>query len=183
MTDPFAPADRIPARLTAGTRWAWRIASPVTDPAEVSAVWTFVRHDGAGAAFEITATNDGGAYLVEATAAQTAALAAGPYLYAVTLTRTADGLTVAGDSGGVEVVAKLAAGTDRRTFNRRMLDAISATIEGRATTDAESLTIEGRTIAKTPLESLADLRARYARMVAAEERRGSTWRRRPIQLR
>ncbi len=55
------------------------------------------------------------------------------------------------------------------THARRMLNAIEAALEGRASKDTESYTIEGRSLSRTPIPDLLRLRAIYRREVAAEE--------------
>ena len=171
MTEPFVPLCRVPARLTAGTFWSWREPAVTDDPADVAASWTFRPEDG-GAGVTFAATADGSHHLVEVASAATAAWAAGRYVWAKTFTRASDGETTPAGSGVVEVLPATDATADARSVNRRILDAITARLEGRITKDAESYTIEGRSISRTPLEVLEKLRTQYSRRVAREEGRG-----------
>ena len=59
-------------------------------------------------------------------------------------------------------------GVDGRSHARRVLDAIEATLEGRATDDAVEISIRGRTIKQTPVVELMKLRDVYKREVSAE---------------
>lgn len=173
MPDPFAPASSVPAILTAGTFWAWRADGLVDNPAGHSLAYVFRREDGAAGALTLDAVADGSGFLVEAPGATTAALAPGAWTWAAEITRDSDGAAVVVATGRTDLRANPSAGqADTRTANRRILEAITARLEGRVTTDAESFTIEGRTITRTPLDVLEKMRARYARAVAREEGRG-----------
>lgn len=58
---------------------------------------------------------------------------------------------------------------DVTTHATKVLAAIEAVIEGRATVDQQSYTIEGRTLQRTPMQDLLLLRDRYKREVAQEQ--------------
>lgn len=66
--------------------------------------------------------------------------------------------------------ATLAAGHDSRTHARKVLDAIEAVIENRATLDQESYQINGRSLNRTPISELLKLRTIYRNEVDAEYR-------------
>jgi hypothetical protein len=55
----------------------------------------------------------------------------------------------------------VAAGYDFRSHVKKVLDAIEAVIEGRATQDQMSYSIGGRSLAKTPIPDLITLRDKY----------------------
>ena len=59
-------------------------------------------------------------------------------------------------------------GLDDRTHAERVLEALEATLENRATDDMDSFTIRGRTISSMPIKDLLSFRALYKREVAAE---------------
>ena len=80
------------------------------------------------------------------------------------------------DSGTVTVrpdIAQLAAGHDARSHVQRVLDAIEAVLEKRATLDQEQYRINNRELRRTPIADLLKLRDRYrgelARMKAASK--------------
>ncbi|RKW39818.1 MAG: hypothetical protein D8H96_12015 [Lautropia sp.] len=80
------------------------------------------------------------------------------------------------DSGTVTVrpdIAQLAAGHDARSHVQRVLDAIEAVLEKRATLDQERYRINNRELVRTPVADLLKLRDRYrgelARMKAASK--------------
>jgi hypothetical protein len=75
-------------------------------------------------------------------------------------------------SGRIEITPNFAtatAGLDTRTHARRTLEAIEATIEGRASSDILSYQIAGRELRKIPVTELLLLRDRYRADVRAEE--------------
>jgi hypothetical protein len=59
---------------------------------------------------------------------------------------------------------------DTRTHARKVLDAIEAVIEGRATKDQEEYSIEGRSLKRTPLADLVKFRSQYQLELQREER-------------
>jgi hypothetical protein len=58
---------------------------------------------------------------------------------------------------------------DTRSHARKVLAAIEAVIERRATKDQEEYTIDGRSLKRTPVAHLLVLRYRYKREVEQEE--------------
>jgi hypothetical protein len=75
-------------------------------------------------------------------------------------------------SGGVEILANpatVAAGYDNRGHARKVLDAIEAVLEQRASVDQQSYSINGRHLARTPIAELLRLRSVYRAQVAGED--------------
>lgn len=75
-------------------------------------------------------------------------------------------------SGRISILPNFAtatAGLDTRSHARRTLDAIEATIEGRASSDILSYQIAGRELRKIPITELLTLRDVYRRDVRAED--------------
>ena len=58
-------------------------------------------------------------------------------------------------------IAQLAAGHDARSHVQRVLDAIEAVLEKRATLDQEQYRINNRELRRTPIADLLKLRDRY----------------------
>ena len=76
------------------------------------------------------------------------------------------------EAGAIEIKADLATvstSQDLRSHARKTLDAIEATIEGRASLDQERYRINNRELYRTPLETLKKLRDQYRAEVGREE--------------
>ena len=67
-------------------------------------------------------------------------------------------------------LADTTTGQDVRTSNERILEAIRATIEKRASKLQERYTVDGVELQYTPLKDLLELERRYATLVANEDR-------------
>jgi hypothetical protein len=122
-----------PAELNAGATWTWRRSDLSDYPAST---WTLSYYfKNASAAFSITASADGEAHLVDVLPVVTGANAAGRYDWRAYVTDGTDVHLV--DTGVVEVIADFQNATayDGRSLPRRMLDAVNAILEDRATTD------------------------------------------------
>jgi len=113
--------------------------------------------------------NTGTLFDVRIAPATTANLAAGLYVYSMVASDNTDSYTVESGNITVEARADLGTNTDLRTHNQKVLDAINAVIEGRATQDQQSYTIAGRTLTRTPLKDLMDLKKHYEGAVAQEQ--------------
>lgn len=116
---------------------------------------------------DLSATSEGQTHTIAATAGATSGWGAG--LYAVTVRATNGEDVVEIEAGQVEVLADVAshdAGHDARGHAQRVLAAIEATIEGRASKDQSGYTINGRTLQRTPIADLLLLRETYRKEVA-----------------
>lgn len=125
----------------------------------------------ASARVVVTTTNNGdGSFLAVISSAVSATLTVGQWYWQAAVAKAGEQYTV--DSGAVDVAAGMAiatGGIDTRTWARRTLDAVEATLEGRATSDHTSMSINGRSISRmTPLE-LMDWRDRLRAEVRTEE--------------
>jgi hypothetical protein len=104
-----------------------------------------------------------------ATAATTAAYVAGDYQWQIVATKTTTRYTIA--TGIVTVTDNIAgrsAAYDNRSHAKKVLDAIEAVIEGRASADQQSYTIAGRSLTRTPMQDLMRLRSMYKSEYEAE---------------
>lgn len=167
--------DREPLALRAGESASWRKALPDYTP---GAGWALKYRVVGEAVVEFTATADGEAWLATLTAVQTGTLNTGT-AGASKLAR----LFGYAEKGAERVVVyenalhvhanptTLAAGSDTRSHARKVLEAIEATIEGRATSDQVAYTIQGRSLQRFSAEELLRLRASYRAAVAREEAR------------
>ncbi|MFN3615498.1 MAG: hypothetical protein ACK4WC_13205, partial [Rubrimonas sp.] len=121
----------------------------------------------AGGPVQTLATSAEG-FALDAAPAETALFAAGRWSWRAVLADGASRVTV---GAGVLTVASdpaLATAADTRTVNARILSAIEATLEGRATKDADAYSIEGRSISRTPMDVLLKARAKFAELVRRE---------------
>ncbi|MGE4169136.1 MAG: hypothetical protein AB7F28_00255 [Candidatus Margulisiibacteriota bacterium] len=94
----------------------------------------------------------------------------GKYWYALRVEK--DGTIFQIQDGTVRIEADLASITapfDGRDHVRKVLDAIEAVIEGRATIDQESYTINNRQLRRTPIADLLKLRDRYKEELRRQE--------------
>jgi hypothetical protein len=157
-----------PLSVYAGDTWKWRREDLASDyPASA---WTLTYYlTRAASKVTIVATADGDNFVVTVAKATTAAIAAGSYFWAAFASSATERAKI--DSGTIEVLPDLAASAalDRRTHGQKVLDAIEAVIEGRATVDQVGYTIGGRRLDKTPIADLLMLRGHYKDEVAGEQ--------------
>lgn len=158
-----------PLELRAGDTWKWN-REDLTD--YEAPTWTLTyRFKNASAGFEIAAAASGTYFAVSVAKATTAALTAGVYRWQAFVDNGTERYQV--DSGTLTVLPDYGAGTattalDDRTHARKVLDAIEAVIESRASKDQEEYTINGRSLKRTPLKDLTDLRNQYQALVNRE---------------
>ena len=101
--------------------------------------------------------------------AVTATYANGLYSYAIIATDGTDEFTIESGTFEAELRADLNSNSDFRSHNRKVLDAINAVIENRASKDQESYTIAGRTLNRTSVGDLLKLKNHYEGLVKKEE--------------
>lgn len=95
-------------------------------------------------------------------AATTAGYTAGDYKWQLTATKSPDRYTIA--EGWITLkdnIAGRSAAYDNRSHAKKVLDAIEAVLEGRASLDQQSYQIAGRSLSRTPIPDLIKLRALY----------------------
>ena len=159
-----------PLELTAGATWSWRREDLATDyPASAGWALSYALRNAAGR-IDIAATADGDAQAISVAAATTASYLPGRYAWSAIVAKSGEKREV---GRGVLVVLPdltVAMAVDGRSHARKVLDAIEAVIEARATKDQMNYTIEGRSLGRTPLEDLTRFRIFYAAEVAREER-------------
>lgn len=109
-----------------------------------------------------------GEFEIVLTAAETALYTPGNYAYSVFVSDGTDRYTI--ESGFVDVKADLTAGiTDARTSNRKILEAIEASIQGAATLGQLQTTINGRSIQRYTPEQLIKLHSHFKRLCKEED--------------
>lgn len=111
--------------------------------------------------FTVNAVADGKQFSNTISAATSAAISSGIYQWTARVTK--DGEVYQVGTGHCEVLKNLAVltATEVRTHVKKVLDAIEAIIENRASKDQMGYTIEGRTLERTPIPDLLTLRAKY----------------------
>ena len=121
----------------------------------------------------LTSVADGTDHLINISAATSITYKAGRYYWAAYVTN-AIGERLTLTSGYLEIKPDPSTADifDSRSHCKKTLDAIEATIEGRATADQLEYSIAGRTLKRTPIEQLLKFRdiykAEYGREQAAE---------------
>lgn len=158
-----------PEELRAGDTWAWRREDLTDYPA---GTWSLrYRFANAASSFEVTATADGGAFAVAVAPETTATTEPGRYAWRAYVSDGTDRYTVG--EGETVVLPDLEAvpagvGVDTRSHAVRVLEAIEAVLERRATKDQMSMAIQGRQLSRTPIADLLLLRDTYRAEVSRE---------------
>ena len=150
-----------PATITAGDTITWSRTLP-DYPA--SAGWVLHYALRGTTAINITGSASGDNHLINISATVSAAYTDGIY--------TGQGYVVNGNSrvtvfsGTITIkpdLVNVAAGYDGRSHVKRVLDALEATLEGRATSDQLKLSIDGTAIERCTWEDVQKFRAGYLR--------------------
>jgi hypothetical protein len=138
----------VPRKLSAGTTWQWtRRYNDVPTGATVEFFFL------GKVSFKITATEVSGEWTVDVDEAVTGAYTAGTYRWEARATAGGDEWLL--ERGYIEVLLDASApaliGTDQRSFNERMLEALEAMVEGTATSigvDVQSYKIGSRELTR-----------------------------------
>lgn len=180
MTNPIPTLE--PEVVTAGDTVTWRRYLPNHLPVDGWAL-SYALVNAAGL-IAITSTADDDSHLVEVPAATTAAWTAGDYTWQAYVTSGSDRHAVG--QGSITIRPNFAAassGLDARSHPRKVLDALQATMEGKASSDQLAMSIRGRSISRMGAAELIKWLDFYEKQVAREEqaeraRRGLRSRRR-----
>lgn len=157
-----------PTQLRAGDTWSWSRSFSDYPAGTWTLAYSLLNSSGK---ISITAAADGTDYLVTVAASSTANYTAGTYSGVARVTSGAESYTVW--QGSIEVLPNLAAAPsfDDRTHARKMLEAIEAALESRASSSQVDLiqsAIGDRQVMRKP-ELLIKLRDTYKLEVASEE--------------
>jgi hypothetical protein len=157
-----------PLSARAGDTWTWTRSFPAY-PA-TAWVLTYTLFSAAGVA-TLTASADGTRHVIDEAPASTALITAGRYDWVAHVTDGTDRHQVG--AGSIQVLPDLSEATsyDGRSHARRMLDAINAMLEDRATSgdlDVVRTAVGGHETTYS-VEELIKLRRQYAAAVNAEE--------------
>lgn len=163
------PLTRVPREIVRLSTPAWRFENPEFAPADG---WTLEYFFEGPSELNIVAVADGAGHLVELTALQTA-IATGSYAWqaiASRVTPTLERVLVA--TGRTEFLLNF--GTDtttgpQKSHAARMVEAIEAQLEGRATDGQRAMSINGRSLDRIPVLELMEIRAKYRMELRSEE--------------
>lgn len=140
-----------------------------------NAGWTFKQRLtnllSTGTGYTLTSTGQGEFHRTTISTTLSSSFAPGEYSWYGWVESSAERHTVS--SGFVTITGNPAtstAGTDPRSHARKMLDAIEAVLEGRATSDMSSYMIAGRQVVLLSPDALIRWRGHYKSLVRAEER-------------
>lgn len=153
-----------PSELVIGDRWLWKRADLglLYAPADYALTYVADKQGAGSTTFSITATESGSEYLIEVASATTAGYTSGTYNWQAYITRTSDSQRLSVARGQWTVIPNLSASTaDPRSHVKKVLDAIEAVIESRASLDQMSYSIAGRSLSRTPINDLLVLRDKY----------------------
>jgi hypothetical protein len=154
---------QVPSELQLGDFWAWKRDDLASDypVADYSLSYEFNLIDGATASnFTLTATESGDEYIISTSS--TSSYAKGNYNWISYITRSSDSARIKLEEGFVEIQDNYATtSASVRSHAKKVLDAIEAVIENRATMDQQSMSIAGRSLSRMSINELLTFRDRY----------------------
>jgi hypothetical protein len=152
-----------PNELQLGDFWSWKRTDLSTDypTASYSLSYEFNLVEGSTAAnFTLTATESNDEYIIETS--NTTSYTAGQYNWVSYITRSSDSARIKLSEGFTEIQENYATTTSSvRSHAKKVLDAIEAVIENRATMDQSSMSIAGRSLSRLTIDELLQFRDRY----------------------
>jgi hypothetical protein len=157
----------IPGEIGAGVTFRATVSLPVY-PAPEWSVDLILRGPGQ---IDLASAADGDNHAFHAAAAATKDWVPGHYRYELRASDGVDVVTV--ETGETRIAPDLAAidqSHDGRDHVRKVLDAVEAVIENRATIDQQSYQINNRSLQRTPLAELMKLRAKYRAELSQKKR-------------
>lgn len=104
-------------------------------------------------------------------AANSSKLPSGGYAYQVVATKTSDSTVTTIERGKISLLPNLKTSTDTRNHYEKVIDAIEAVIEQRATEAHQSISINGRNITKYSHAELIAVKSKYEFMLKQEKRK------------
>lgn len=176
----MAVLDSLPSELIAGDTWRW-----TRDLADYPATsWTVtVYFENESNSFSAAGSPSGTTHAFTVAASTTAALKPGRYFWRARAVGGGISETVENGWLDVKVDPAAAGNSDQRSYARTLLDAVEATLLGRATSDQLMMALNGRQIQRTPLKELRDWRTQLRQEVKGEENQGQNGKGRDIKLR
>tara|TARA_R100001443_G_scaffold75094_2_gene82730 strand:- start:1484 stop:2068 length:585 start_codon:yes stop_codon:yes gene_type:complete len=163
-----------PRVIVAGDRVQWKRTDLGTDyPNNAYNLKYSSRLEASGSTtFDIASADSDNDFLMTVTSSASDNYTIGTYHWQLYVFRESDSERITLDAGTWEVKPNLDANTsDPRSHAKIVLDAIESVIEGRASKDQESYSIAGRSLSRTPVTDLLELRNYYRAIVVREGRR------------
>jgi len=162
-----------PSEFTIGETLAWSKSFANYSAADG---WLLTYYFRGPSTFDVVATANGTEFDVDVAATVTAAKQAGLYFWQAWLSKGTDKVRVAtGRTNAVAGLPTATAGFDGRSDAEKLLAAIDALLEGKATVDQQEYTIGAggsqQQLRKIPIPDLLELRKHYAAIVAGERRK------------
>jgi hypothetical protein len=152
-----------PNELQLGDFWAWKRIDLSTDypTASYTLSYEFNLVDGSTVSnFSLTATESNNEYIIETS--NTISYTSGEYNWVAYITRSSDSARIKLSEGFTEIQENYATTTSSvRSHAKKVLDAIEAVIENRATMDQSSMSIAGRSLSRLTIDELLQFRDRY----------------------
>lgn len=152
-----------PDTLQLGDFWAWKKTDLSTDypVASYSLSYEFNLIDGSTASnFTLTATESGDDYIIEVS--NTTSYTKGNYHWISYITRSSDSARIKISEGYTEIEDNYSTTTTSvRSHAKKVLDAIEAVIENRASMDQSSMSIAGRSLSRLTIDELLQFRSFY----------------------
>ena len=154
-----------PSSVYAGDTVAW--TKSLNDyPATAWTLYYALQRDGGSISIEASA--DGNTHSVSVAAATTATWVPATYQWTAYVSDGTNRYTV--ETGEITIKPNpTAGGYDTRGYAKRMLDAIEALLEGRATSDVSSYSIGGRSLSKMSVSELVQWRQKFRREYESEK--------------
>ena len=153
----------VPNELQLGDYWAWKKDKLYNDyPLDLySLSYEFNLVDGSTASnFTLTATEANNTYYIEESS--TTSYTKGEYNWVEYITRTSDSARIKLSEGFIEIQENYATtNSSVRSHAKKVLDAIEAVIENRATMDQSSMSIAGRSLSRLSIDELLLFKDRY----------------------
>jgi hypothetical protein len=159
-----------PTEITAGLT----LSVPLDLPDYPQPEWTVTAHLRGPQPIDIEAAVVADELRISASPVESAAWTPGAYWLTLRAVSATDVCEI--DTGPVRIredVSAAGAGYDGRTHAAKVLDAIKAVIEGRATLDQDGYKINNRELKRTPIGDLLTLRRQYEAEVANERNAAS----------
>tara|TARA_R100000353_G_scaffold12915_1_gene13284 strand:- start:240 stop:830 length:591 start_codon:yes stop_codon:yes gene_type:complete len=155
-----------PDTIVIGDRLVWRRDDLANTYPIGSYALTYEFHEDSGGGgshkFTITATEAEDTYFVEIASSTTASYSDGDFIWNAFITRSSDSQRIRVDTGRTTIVKNLAnTNADLRSHAKKVLDAVQAVLENRASVDQASFSIAGRSLSRMSIDELLSFRDKY----------------------
>lgn len=155
----------IPTELKLGDFWAWKNTDLGSDYSNSTHTLTYEFNlvDGSTPSnITVTAAADGDDYKVEIASTTTAGYTKGQYNYVVNITKNSNSNRIKVGEGFIEFQDNYATTTASvRSHAKKILDAVEAVLENRASMDQSSMSIAGRSLSRMSISDLLEFRNYY----------------------